>query len=271
MSGFCIAVMLLAASPAATIKLGSPGIAGLNVTPELQNFVTDHLNQQLVLAGVNVLSSSQVAAVLGLERQKQLLGCSGNNDCVAEFANALGVDGLLLGNLAKFGATFQLDVRVAAASDARNLAIVSIRVPDESGLLDAIAQAATEVAKQLSETMKVSFTPVAQPTAAGVAMKSQFTRVRTVGMWTFVGSAALLVAGAACAVIASPATPPPPAPPARTNDGLLNAGTAMLVLSLPGMVIGGLLWIFGGSEQVPINASLFPTRDGFSFAIGGTF
>ena len=36
---------------------------------------------------MDVLSSSQVAAVLGLERQKQLLGCSGANDCMAEFAD----------------------------------------------------------------------------------------------------------------------------------------------------------------------------------------
>ncbi|MBS1152032.1 MAG: hypothetical protein H6Q89_3730 [Myxococcaceae bacterium] len=267
MAGVSVLVLFLAVTPPASIKLASPGISSVNVTPELQNFVTDHLNQHLVLAGVDVLSSSQVAAVVGLERQKQLLGCSSNNECIAEFANALGVDGLLLGSLAKFGATYQLDVRVAASTDARNLATVSIRVPDESGLLDAISQASTSIAKQLSETMKVSLTPVGQTSVAGVAMKTQYGTARTAGVWTFVASSAVVVAGVVL-VFASP-TQAPGGPP--VNDTLASVGTAMMAVGAPGVVIGGLLWIFAGNEQVPIKAALFPSRDGFHFALGGSF
>ena len=119
--------VLLAASPN-PIKLASPGLSGMNVTPEMLAFVTDHVNQQLALEGLDVLSSAQVAAVIGLERQKQLLGCSSDTNCMAEIANALGVDGLVVGTIARLGDTFQLDLRVAASTDARNLAVFSISI-----------------------------------------------------------------------------------------------------------------------------------------------
>ena len=260
MVGSSIVMLLLAATPAKAPKLASPGISSVNVTPALQTFVTDHLNQQLVLAGVDVLRSSEVAALLGLERHKQLVGCGDGGACIAEFSNALGVDGLLLGNLARFGATIQLDVRVAAASDARSLATVSIRIPDESGLLDAIAQAAAGIAKQLSESLKVSLTPIAQPSAT-VAMKSQWTAMRTAGMWTFVASSAVLIGGA-IALFGKPGTE------ATTASTL---GLVFAILASPGILIGGLMWIFGGSELVPVKAALFPFHDGFVFALSGVF
>ncbi len=262
MSALSMVVVLLAAAP----KLASPGLAGVNVTAEMQAFVTDHLNQQLVIAGVDVLSSSQVAAVVGLERQKQLLGCTATNECVAEFANALGVDGLLLGNVGKFGQTIQLDVRVAAASDAANLALFSLRIPDENGLLDGITQAARAIADQLSKKLKVSLVPLEQPaaTVSAAQLKTQYGSVRKGGVVTFVAGAVVLVGGVIVAAAA-------PTPTGGGTSDLQAVGGGLIILSLPTLLIGGLLWIFGGNEQVPVKAAFLPTRDGFSFALGGSF
>ncbi len=256
-------VVLLAATPA--VKLASPGISSINVTAQLQAFVTDHLNQELVVAGVNVLSSSQVAAVIGLERQKQLLGCTVESDCVAEFANALGVDGLLLGNIGKFGATFQLDVRVAAATDAHNLATVSIRVPDDNALLDAISQAAASIAKQLAVALKVTLIPVAQPPS--LVTKSQYTFFRSAGMWTFLVSSAAFVGG----LVAMIPTAPPDVMPAPPPSAAFQAALGTCLIGIGGMLVGGLIWLFGGNEQVPVSASLVPSSHGFTFALGGRF
>ena len=268
--GLWVVAVLLAAAPPATIKLASPGLSGVNVTPELQTFVTDHLNQQLVVAGVSVLSSSGVAAVLGLERQKQLLGCDAATNCIAEFANALGVDGLLLGNVGKFGAAFQLDVRVAAATDAHNLATVSIRVPDESALPEAITQAAAAVAQQLSQTMKVALTPIAQPAAPTGVTLTQYSGLRTGGMWTFLSSSAVLVASLVTLVVTAPdASTGAYSSPA--NQTAFGVALALGLSSVLGIGVGGLIWLFAGNEQVPVKAALVPTRDGFSFALGGVF
>lgn len=66
--------------------------------------------------GVKVTSADQVRAILGLERQKALLGCS-DGSCLAEISGALGVRYVLQGRLDKFGKTLVL---TAAVLDTRN-------------------------------------------------------------------------------------------------------------------------------------------------------
>lgn len=51
--------------------------------------------------GLKVMTGRDIGAVLGLERQKQLLGCMDDStSCSAELAGALGVGALVVGTVA---------------------------------------------------------------------------------------------------------------------------------------------------------------------------
>ncbi len=131
------ALLCLALTTAAEpIKLASPGLAGLNLAPEALSFYSEHLAQQVRFAGPKVLTAGDIGAVLGIERQKQLMGCSDNGTaCTVELANALGVDGVIVGHLAKLGSTYQLDVHVLAAKDGEALAARSAKAASEEALV----------------------------------------------------------------------------------------------------------------------------------------
>lgn len=60
-----------------------------------------------------VVSSREVQSLLGLERQKQLLGCSADTSaCLAELSGALGARFLLTGTLAPLGQSWQLSLQM---------------------------------------------------------------------------------------------------------------------------------------------------------------
>lgn len=251
--------VLLAASPT-PIKLASPGLSALNVTPEMQAFVTDHVNQELALEGLDVLSSTQVAAVIGLERQKQLLGCSSDSNCLAEIANALGVDGLVVGTIAKLGEGFQLDLRIAAATDARNLAVFSVSIGNEAGLLDGIRRASAELAAQVSLALRRPLVKIQQ------AIETRWRPLRKVGFVGFMLSSTAVVGAIlpfALSLQFQDGT--------RAYDNCIGAATGMILGGLIGVVVTLPMWLFGGNEEVPVTAGLVPGHDGFAFALSGRF
>src|SRR3954464_15436468 len=87
--------------------------------------------------GFKVTTKNDVAQVLGIERQKQLLGCGdAQSSCLAELAGALGVDGILSGSLARIGSGFTVTLRVLRATDGSELATASVRVKNEEELQD---------------------------------------------------------------------------------------------------------------------------------------
>lgn len=113
-------VTLIAAPP----KLAAPGLVCADFSPPACDALSVHLVQQLGTHGVPVVSAQDIANTLGLERQKQLMGCS-DSSCSAEIAGALGVDGIVTGNVAKVGDSVIVNVRVISAKDAKALASFS--------------------------------------------------------------------------------------------------------------------------------------------------
>jgi hypothetical protein len=64
--------------------------------------VTDAVVEELrKLQGVSVIGMDEVRAMIDLESQKQMMGCEAETSCLAEIADALGVDGLVIGTLAR--------------------------------------------------------------------------------------------------------------------------------------------------------------------------
>jgi hypothetical protein len=110
------------------------------------DFYTEHFSTRLMGHGLKVTTPKDMASVLGLERQRQLLGCSEMGSCLAELAGALGVDEVATGQVVKVDAALQLVVKVIRTSDARVRFARSATVKNETELLSTLDAWALEVA-----------------------------------------------------------------------------------------------------------------------------
>lgn len=116
---------------AAQLKLATVGFTQVGLSDAQAGFYAEHFSVQLasVDESVRVSTPKDMAAVLGIEKQKQLLGCAdAESSCMAELAGALGADGLVTGQLAKIGKSFQLNVKILAADGSRTLFLHSSKL-----------------------------------------------------------------------------------------------------------------------------------------------
>jgi hypothetical protein len=79
-----------------------------------------------------VLSQGEVVALLGLERTRQMLGCSDDQGCMTELAGALDSDRLLAGSLTILERTSLLTVRLLDVRRSRTLARLTATLLDAS-------------------------------------------------------------------------------------------------------------------------------------------
>src|SRR4051812_5682141 len=95
-------------------------VAVLQIRPLESNLAStaDVLTEALVTElgrdkRLDIISASDVSAMVGLERQKQLLGCSeSSTSCLAELSGALGAQYVVVGSLGRVGRQRRLDLRV---------------------------------------------------------------------------------------------------------------------------------------------------------------
>lgn len=135
------------------IRLAAPGFSASKVEPSMADFVSEHFAQKLSLEGISVLSSSEVKALVGLERQRQLMGCDESN-CMAELADALGADGVITGSIGKFGQVFQVNIKILSSNNAGTLSIISRKAYSEEELLTLLDEAAEIAALDLKEKLQ---------------------------------------------------------------------------------------------------------------------
>jgi hypothetical protein len=127
-------VLLLAfVLAAAPVKLAAPGMTTIGLAPELGVLFTERLAVLAKQPDLSIVTARDVQQVLGMERQRQLLGCTATT-CIAELAGALGADALLSGSLAHSGNSYTLVLRVIRASDGSELVSASTRASSEDGL-----------------------------------------------------------------------------------------------------------------------------------------
>jgi hypothetical protein len=188
-----LAVSLAAAEPAAPLKVAVTDLAGANVAPETLASFVEHLAAELRRSGLSVITSREIGNALGIERQKQLMGCS-TDDCMTELTNALGTDGVLHGTIGHIEDIFQIDLKIMSATGTGTLATYSTRVSSEKAVLDALDTAA----KALSAGMHTS---LHRPVPEGALVKGTNTKVYALipgGL-----AVALAVTGAVLLTIAS--------------------------------------------------------------------
>lgn len=145
--------LLVAVLAAAPIKLAAPGFNAVDVDPKRADFLVDYLADQLSSqGGVRITTKSEIAAILGMERQRELLGCSKDGDaCLTELSGALGVDALVVGNVVKVGNGTAVTLKIMRATSAEAIASASGRFEDDGKILDWMRELAPGFVRRLRE------------------------------------------------------------------------------------------------------------------------
>jgi hypothetical protein len=89
--------------------------------------------------GISVLADSDLAALLGVEKTKEMLGCS-DTGCIAEMAGALAVDRVVHGSIGRLGTSLLVNLSSLDPRKAVQIASVSERLVGgkEEAFLDAL-------------------------------------------------------------------------------------------------------------------------------------
>lgn len=157
-----LSLLVLSASPA-PLKVAVPDFSVISVDRESAAFFMDRFANRLRTRGLAVTTPAEIASVLGLERQKQLLGCSdSSSSCQAEIAAALGADAIVNARVARFGQRFELSLTLIDPSNAAVLASLSPSAADEGKVLETLDAAADEFATKLYAAKRPGAQPVAQ-------------------------------------------------------------------------------------------------------------
>jgi TolB-like protein len=265
-----LAVLVAAGPPAAPLSVAAPDLVGIGLRKELAPALTEHYAIALAKrGGITVVTSKQISALLGIERQKQLLGCEeGSESCTAELAAALGSDLVLSGTVAKVGGTYQVNLSLVSTKTNRPVASWSSQTLSEASLFDELASAAERTGEDLIRTLRPEFAMT-----AGTARRWSWAPA-IVAVGCAVGGAALLVSaeGASARLVG------PQGAPLSYDEAVVikNRGAAdqlgggvLIAVGAAALGTAGAMLIFGGPR--PVQVSVAPTAGGALFALGGAF
>lgn len=253
-------LVLLAAEPA-PIPLAATGFTAVGLRPELAASYSETFALRLNQTGlVKVMTPRDVQAVVGAERQRQLLGCTDDSSsCIAELAGALGAEALVVGDLTQVGATLQLTVKVVDARDARVLFATLERLKTEEEVLDVLDRLARVAAERVHTVLRPGV-PLPRPVLAAPAPPKSKAPLALVG----VGAAAVVGGAVAWGLAAADyqaltvmPSPVPDLPSARAL-GASGAQKQLVGLSLLGggaaVAVAGLLWYALQPAAAPVPA-----------------
>ncbi|MHB8416533.1 MAG: PEGA domain-containing protein [Myxococcales bacterium] len=109
----------LALALAAPQRLAVLDLKPLGAPPDVAHTLTGVIAEEAgKIPGVTAMSQAEIGALLGLERQKQMLGC-GDESCLAEIGGALGAKQVISGSLGKVGGSFVLQLELVDTAHAR--------------------------------------------------------------------------------------------------------------------------------------------------------
>jgi hypothetical protein len=182
------AIEVKATAPAVSKPPAKKKIAVLDVKsvgtfdPKTVQGLTTFVAFEVEKAGYKVLTGSEITAILGFDRQRQLLGCT-DSSCLAEIGGSLGADYLLDTEVSEVGGTWLLTSTLISASKSQAIKRVTKRVEKVSILIDNAQETTAEALSVIA--------PV--PAIATVAMIDSPRIMRGVGIG--VGVAGVLTAG----------------------------------------------------------------------------
>jgi hypothetical protein len=90
-------------------------------------------------SGLSVMSESDIAALLGMEKTKAMLGCT-DSGCIAEVGGALGADRVIHGSIGRVGSSLLVNLSSLDPRKSTHAASVSERLKGatDEGFLDAL-------------------------------------------------------------------------------------------------------------------------------------
>lgn len=264
---FSIALaMFVAATP---VKVASTDWVFSGLDPALAGALESRFVTLLARGGIHVTTAKDVKAMLGLERQKQLLGCA-ESACTAELAGALGVDGVLFGSVVKAGAGYTVTLRVASASSAQPMSSLSERVAGVEGLQDWL----DEAAKKMADELQGKSGPPQEAVVATVAPRSK------VVPWVpaILGGAVAIGGAVVFSLRSGPANElqtrvfPDAATVSATRksgEAFETAGLAMIGVGVAAIVASAIWFAVSPSDSVKV--AFAPAPGGAVLAVGGRF
>jgi len=128
-------------------RLAVPDMHVTGADPGLGRMLTEILTTEASSTpGLVVIGSSDIASMLGFEKQKELIGCTDNVACVAEIGGALGVDYLLISDLGLVGKTYVINLKLIDTGKVTVLKRIYRTVPGEpDALIDLVKQSLPEI------------------------------------------------------------------------------------------------------------------------------
>jgi hypothetical protein len=110
-------------------------------TDASQRAVAQSLTELARSGQVRAIGTSDLVAVLGLERQRQLVGCGDrSSSCLTEISAALGAEWLVSSTLGRVGKSLRFDLKVIHASDARVVFRDGRSVKEAGEIFDVVTQ-----------------------------------------------------------------------------------------------------------------------------------
>jgi hypothetical protein len=257
------AALLAVVGGAAPLKLATVGFSQVGLSEAQGSFYAEHLATKLAEdPNVRVVTPKDMAAVLGVEKQRQLLGCSDqSSSCMAELAGALGADGLVMGQLAKVGKSFQVNVKIIAGDGSRTLYVHSSKLlGSEEDVIEELNQVAPQAIARIRAELFGGATPGSAPAeatsvSASSGGSSKWPRLvpSILGVLMVAGSAAAFgfaadFHGKLTDQTAWPTLEPMTAMGYKTNgENTLGVGIGLAIGGVA-CLVGGVLWYFlGGS------------------------
>ncbi|MBL8923123.1 MAG: hypothetical protein JNJ54_30010 [Myxococcaceae bacterium] len=233
-------------------------VGSRDVEPAVAKALTEALTAAAGRTGLfQVTSQAEVANLLGLERQRELLGCAeSSSSCTAELAGALGAQFLMSGSVTKLGQdAFQLSLQVQDTARAMTLGRASRIASDLASLRALVPVAFAEASATPPPPSPSRVVPVTFLAAGGASV---------------LAGAGLLLQGALLEnTLAAelrlgreePAVPLKPVADYRAQLGTISAlrigGVVAAGLGVAAMVTGILLWPRGeGIVVAPLPGGL---------------
>lgn len=181
------------------VRIAVNDLAVSGVSPRIAQIVAESLVYELrKLDRTTVTSFDEVRQMLSLEAEKQSLGCESSDDCLAQIADALGVDYLITGTLAKVGDTHVFGLRlINQSAAAAELSFNKVLV----------AGSGTEFLGEIGPAVETLFpsTPLRGGQSRGISaeMARRLTPppLSPVILWTGVGTSGALLVGSGIAAV----------------------------------------------------------------------
>lgn len=227
----------------------------------------------LARQGLDVISKSDIQAMLGFQKERQLLGCTEDAGCIAEIGGSLGVDYVLTGQVGQIGSQYNLSLLLVDSRKAKVLSRLS-------SFCDANEDSLVKAARASAGTIAVA---ILGSSPAEVARRPAlpFTR-RPSTAWTAWGtSAALLAGGAVVGVMAKgkydDLEAQKSAPNyidiyAREKGSIRTLNLTADALYLTGAIAAGLgTWVWFRVEKAPVTITPVAARDAVGIQLAGTF